>query len=561
MKKTIAFLAFSFTALSIYGQFEWIGDFGFSSSTRDVYRTRNNQYIVVRDAEDQAGFTVFDSSWAIVFNYTDPFTLNHPNGGGQGRQEILDIMEMPDTSIIFIARNYNCVVPYESYHDYQLIHFDTQWGELTLEEDPFFTFPTHDWFGAPLSNGDFVLFSEESEMQGRDAQGKVLWQEFPSFYFTEIHDFISIPGDTLIAATDFGTMILDRNGILLTSFDDHIFHQVKSAPNGTLAAQSVDSLVLFTTQFERIQSVGFTDGIVDFSVFDGSYYILLKSDSVVILDASFGLQNGLPVQSHDLTSHIEAADNKFIIISTECFWNVPEGTCSPIVKEYDKDGTASDLRHDAGVIGAAEVSPPHVLDPPAGHYKLTYDSLRVTVFNFGDEVIDSLKLNARFPTLTNGSLCRLTYQYYHQKFSGLALAPGGSIDLYWEDFSVFFQSEPTQLFDICLWTSLPNGAMEDNIGNDGFCSGFLVNQEEISLGYGFHVSPNPSFGHAIVRYSIPFGQKADILVLNNLGQPFEKYATASEKGDLFLPQYPSGVYYIIMQAEGRVLQAFRYIQL
>ncbi len=60
---------------------------------------------------------------------------------------------------------------------------------------------------------------------------------------------------------------------------------------------------------------------------------------------------------------------------------------------------------DVGVTGIEIIGLPSETAPPFGGYQLVYDSLRITVHNYGDNVVDSLRLNVQFPSFSEIGSC------------------------------------------------------------------------------------------------------------------------------------------------------------
>ena len=196
-----------------------------------------------------------------------------------------------------------------------------------------------------------------------------------------------------------------------------------------------------------------------------------------------------------------------------------------------------------------------------GDYRLRYDDLKITVHNFGDSPIDNVKLNARFEEIWIGPSCKWFYQQYHKKFTGLSLMPGESIDLYWDNFNILFYGKPTEPFDICIWTSLPDQRLDSDHDNDRFCSSFLVNDQEPAVKFGFSIYPNPSSYGSSISYDLPTGSNGHIRVFNNMGILMESRQIGSSDGTLALGRYPAGLYYVALEVGGSMMKTLKFVQL
>ena len=252
MKKTFVFVIKVFIAIQLAAQFEWVGDFGQSSRTSGFYKTSNNQFVITRDTEDDAGFSVVDSSGKQVFNYSDPYFLNPDPSGGEGRlRDVYDFIELTDSSYLFILEEakYDCQGTGIADVSYRLLKYDENWDEIDLSVAVIPTvFSPRQW-ASPLPDGCFLLLSSENELQKRNAQGEMIWFMNLPGNVTIIRDFLTISGDTTIIVTRDNSYTLDGQGPIIETLP-YGFDRVKSA-TGNGFYGSVDDPLLPLCRFDH----------------------------------------------------------------------------------------------------------------------------------------------------------------------------------------------------------------------------------------------------------------------------------------------------------------------
>ncbi|MEO1261729.1 MAG: T9SS type A sorting domain-containing protein [Bacteroidota bacterium] len=497
MKKIFVFVITVFIAVQMAAQIEWVGDFGQSSRTSGFYKTSNNQFVITRDTEDDAGFSVVDSSGNLVFNYSDPYLFNPGQSGGEGRlNEIYDFVELADSSYLFILleAEYDCQVTGYSDAFFKLLRFDKNWDEINLNVSTVsFLNASFELFLAPLPDGTFLLLSDfQGELQKRDALGELIWSEDLPYYFEAIKDFSIVSGDTTAIITYDSTFMLDGQGAIIRSYP-YIFDRIKPTPDGNFYGTEDDSLFLLTPTFEVLDRLGFSEVIRDFASSDSTLVVLTSTNSIYVFDHSFNSLSSVQVDGHYPLAYIESLPLSIIAAGTTLYgedsWRFSR---NPFLKEIPYSGGIPDNSEDIGVTDIEMIGTPTVSVPAYGEYQLTYDSLKITVQNFGNNTIDSLKLNSFFQSISlNLGLC-FFYQFPHKKFDNLSLLPGESQDLYWESFEIAFREIPEEDFEICIWSSLPNQKIDRDSGNDLFCADFLVSNKEVTpMSFSGSVFPNP----------------------------------------------------------------------
>jgi hypothetical protein len=126
------------------------------------------------------------------------------------------------------------------------------------------------------------------------------------------------------------------------------------------------------------------------------------------------------------------------------------------------------------------------------HY---YVTLEVRIRNYGDEVIDSLWLNALLPSISpfgfpGSQTCK--QNAYSEKFLNLKLQSGQDTILKTIQFLVMAKTDLQNGLS-CIWTSLPNGKRDLISENDEACSfEYVLNAANIDFSETINIFPNPA---------------------------------------------------------------------
>ena len=208
--------------------------------------------------------------------------------------------------------------------------------------------------------------------------------------------------------------------------------------------------------------------------------------------------------------YIAPGPQGMVAAGTTSFGGNTGRTWAPFLKGIPYDGNVVEDTEDIGVTGVEIIGSPSISDPLFGDYQLIYDSLKITVQNFGNNTIDSLKINGFFFDFGDINSCFRLYQRLHRKYTDLSLLPGASIDLYWEDYTAIFPSVPSETFNVCIWPSLPNQKIDRDSDNDLYCTDFLVsNEEAVPNNVSWNIFPNPASDYLNVQIKAPLERYMD----------------------------------------------------
>lgn len=576
MKKAFILLIAIFATFTLTAQIEWVGDFGLSSETRELYKTKNNQFIVIRIGQDDSGFSVLDSTGNLIFNYSDPYNLNPDSVDGQGHiHSVYDFIEMADSTYLFILFEKLCDYSNTNGRRFRFIKFDNDWNELVMNE-PIIQYSGTNWgpqFLSPLPDNTFYrIFPFILLIEKRDCNGNVIWsKQLPDHLQGSVKDLLPMSGDTTVLVSWADSIyLMDNQGEFIHSFRSPTFDNIKKASNGNYYGQKADTIFVLDPSFSVIDHLSFPSFVQDFALTDSALVVMFGVNEVYVYDDSLNLQNMFQIEGeypfgHHPWSHLEALSGSFIVANNTYYGADKYKGVSPLVKEYPMDGNVVYDAEDIGVTAIEAIGLPYETAPPFGDYQLVYDSLKITVQNFGDNTIDSLKLNADFVQFREIGSCIWYYQLYHEKYTGVSLMPGESIDLYWEDFSVFFEEIPTtEDFEICIWTSLPNQKIDRDSENDIFCTDFLVSDKEvIPTGLSWNVFPNPVYDYLNIELDKPLKGCEDCLlkVMDITGRERYRSSVNAYNQPFKVPvwDWEAGLYFLQYLSDGEIINTSRFV--
>jgi hypothetical protein len=269
-----------------------------------------------------------------------------------------------------------------------------------------------------------------------------------------------------------------------TSYIDHSHVLVQSTSNTYHVVDTIGT-VLYNY-----------DSQVDFSEV---YHILFKDDYFWVLGKN---ANGVELRKYSETSgydliqmidttdfkpvSFELWDNHFILIGYETKLKNQH----LVVKGIVYNETEAEINFPD--VGIEELFTPVIYRyGQSFHYKVT---LNVRVKNYGNQIVDSLWLNAALPSIPpfgfiGSQTCKANF--YSAKFDNLNLQPNQDTILQTIQFLTMVHSD---LLDgkSCIWTSLPNGKRDLISENDEACSfEYVLNVTNIDFSETIKIFPNP----------------------------------------------------------------------
>jgi hypothetical protein len=220
-----------------------------------------------------------------------------------------------------------------------------------------------------------------------------------------------------------------------------------------------------------------------------------------------------------------------------------KGNHSVLLKKFTFNGDALEQVTNTGIIGIDQNEQPH--SNQSGYYTVFFNDLKFNIQNFGEDTINTVKVNLEFPQID--TTCSNGYQRFSRKYGNLSVMPGETVELLWDELTVTFEQDPTGLTSFCAWTSQPNLKGDTDNTNDLYCYDFLVdNEEEVPLDI-FVVYPNPAtdFLNINIQPSIPFAN-TKIQVTDISGRNYCTLQNILEKETYTIPvfNWPNGLYFV-----------------
>lgn len=368
--------------------------------------------------------------------------------------------------------------------------------------------------------------------------------------------FLRLSDDRLLTHGDAG---LDLYNPSLTFHQSRWFGNAvldaDTLPGGDIVALTQDSLFRLDADFNTIQSaaLGFSFLTVswDLSAADGNIW-LLKKDSPAYLyryNADLQLQETqfLPADKPFLPALIHAAPGRTVLggkgrhLNSHAAQVIAARATPP--GEVDLEASA-----DAALLDITAPYGPKGLQLPnqPGWYAMWMDSAFVTVQNLGPEPLERVTING---TLVGyGWFCGWEEQHVQHTFTGLNIAPGESATLLLPLFSWSYPYTGIPAnYNLCLWTTRPNGQLDAVLNNDRACRSFAVTVAIADPGFQpapLSIVPNPIENTARITWGSQ--EPALLRIFDSMGKLVRTDAQAQtpwtfERGDL-----PAGVYTVLI---------------
>lgn len=523
MKKFVTFLiASAFSTLSI-GQFHWATH---SVSALDVLRTPSNQYVFLY----YNGFTVFDSTGIPVFS-EDFF------------DQVIDVYEMPDSSIVFSQMGYaNSFFPF-------LTRYDKNWQPAPFQN------PSHQLEfakGVAFNDGSSLLFRSYN-LAKRDSDGNFIWYETFQSEFTDVQ---ITSGDTILGVDSNGLLVIGKDGNLLSSFPNYGCEHIEILANGSYVGSKNGTVFLLSPAFDLIETVLIPgESIASLNAADDKIVVLTNSHHVYLYDANLTPINDFQLSNIAAHKFISLASDGIIVAGEGQFGDFfPNAVLAAFIKKYSFDGTDLNPPKNIGVTDVQIDGDISISHPD--YYKMVLKDVKVSVKNYGPSVVNNLRVNAKFPTIIVSSFPFDHVEisnFLSKEFQNLLLVPGETTELVWDEMVIWFEENPTGLFQLCLWTSLPDQQLDIEPGNDGHCAEPIVKVKELVSNIDIKTYPNPARERLTILSGFTASKHNEWSLFNQHGRLVLKEILQAGNGewDISLTGVPSGLYFWELRSEAQ----------
>ncbi len=535
-------------ALPCFGQIEWVSDFDRPHEIKTFMVSSQNHHVVNLASIETSGSPV-PIAIAIDGMGSEVYRLAVVPWENSFFYMISDIVELSDSSILFTNILFSVDDwGWGSFWDAG-VRIDKTWEIPEWVGIPFFS--VEGAHGLRLSEG-YVLYAPDGSRMARvDNDDVTIWNNYADF---TIHGLTVTTDDRLVWAGSDGLVVMDADGNIETVYPDLLFEEVQATLNDGIVGLRQDTLFLLSPGFGQVASHGFPSGqVLDYSVAFGKVAVLTENQFIYLFNDSLALQDSFELVDESEFQFVDVGQDWLALAGQETYGTaMPSGgTVANFTKDYSFAGDNYDMSRDVGVTDIQPGEVTGVVTHP-GYYEIRYEDVQVTVENFGGSPVDEFYV--RFRNLAPN-------QYSTKKFNNVSLMPGEATTLVWENFKLRTFTQPGGFQDVCLWTSHPDFRLDANSTNDGFCTSFLVNDNEAATGFGFDVYPNPSSSGSTLEYGLPVGSDGKVAVFNNLGVRVAEFETGAESGSLELPKFPAGLYYLALEADGQVVHTLKFVQL
>jgi hypothetical protein len=481
MKKLFPLLLALLPATTSYAQFELVT----SDLPENLYKTLTGDYFTVSPG---GNLFVFDSNGVVIPGVSNGMCWTQP--------------------IAFITQDSTVVVPFvcgPGILTFGITVYDKDWNmtSTNLENSTIYN-PEQ---VARLSTGALV-FADDWGLQAIDASGNEIWSVD---FIGDLADLNIVHGDTIVVANTTGLYLYSAAGALIQTYPDYHFHRMILTEDNKWVGQSEDSLFLLSPDFGLLAKVSLPNkDVLDLEAEYGRVVLLAKAKHVYLYDQMLTELDSFTQIGGGLNTfdQIELASDG-IVVSGRCRFGNKAAT---FFKKFLWDGTDTYVENnDASLVGI-DLGTNFTVDSELVYiiqneyqkvWKLTVANPVFTIYNAGETTLHSVAVNTTFPyvMLVGGDPWNQTVVYLHgtlsNYLSGLSIAPVETKDVVGDKFVFYFKKYPNgESYDLCFWTSIPNGKVDDNPGNDTDCSAMLVSASERQPLATIQVLPNPASGVA-----------------------------------------------------------------
>lgn len=389
-----------------------------------------------------------------------------------------------------------------------------------------------------MADNDFVLYSPDflyAERLEGACQG--IWDVGIDF---QIYD-LAITGDhRLVWAGSNGLVVMNADGNIDTMYPNLIFEEVEPTSFNGIIGLRQDSIFLISPDFDQLGSQAFPDDKVrSFSVDYGKVAVLTENHFVHLFNDSLDFQNSFELMEESEFRLIDIGPEGIALAGLETYGSaMPSGgTEAFFTKSYSFSGNNYDMSRDVGVVDVELGAITGVVTKP-NYLEIYFGLTTVTVKNFGSQPVNRLFIRSKG-----------LYNSFSKKIEDVILPPNETLTLTLDSLWLQTNVQPGRIQEVCIWTSHPNYRLDENSVNDGFCTDYLVGNEEISSQNGLKIYPNPAYEKLILQWN---GQKesndATCRIINADGKVTKQMRIDLLQGMVTIPveNWPSGMYFVQM---------------
>ena len=437
---------------------------------------------------------------------------------------------------------------------------------VDLDTGDFTSFKTADLF----SNQSIIIVAEDNRFSTEpiaeiiifNSEDSTEWiQEFENIIF---HDVKAYDDGSFNVAASKGVLHFDENkNNTHTVLENEVVYQIEAFQNDFTLALTKDKLYLLDDdlQTSNVYASMELDSIVHFFVDENEIVLTGKNHSG--LPFVLRLDESLEQQSYFTFGNTAVFPNA-VIVKENAIGVLGETVTNPFktnlhgwkytsmfFKTFTKDGISTSYNEDVGLvdfeIGSAEATLIENIYSPHDdeYYDLSLKNINITIENLGEDTLSELKVN-----LLENSFA------VTKKLFNLQIPPSESLRVSFGrlDWWGRLIDQDTE-FELCIWTSVPDGKIDINPSNDRFCKTIVFKIKEPDttpqlVELPAILFPNPATDFVNVNLLFSDGIGYDIIVTNAIGQTVFKTkvdAIPHRLTTIDISKFAKGTYFVICQ--------------
>ena len=433
--------------------------------------------------------------------------------------------------------------------------------------------------------------------------GGDLGEKNSAMFVTETNEVVVVADTLLYEFTLDGITLLDKKGISVLAmdvsksdslgyltvgqgglsqlkdlvetihFEDYNFWRIRKDINDTLFLLHENGLLKANSQFEIVDSMSFEfEHQFKRMTIDDDFIYLFGIDSfervvLQIFDKAFNFQNEIHVGNKNIIpTEIKVDSSKvyltgiyaeaFLMDSTNVvetsFNSFEENLFNASRLDYgsywfqimEKNNIQAFERPDIAMLDISSDLVEIDSNSNQSGYQLTFYDLKVKVKNTGNIPIVTANINGFPKSSSQVVFCYYPAQEFYTR--NVTINPNEEFEISFGDY-IINTNQPND-YELCLWTSSPDGLADDDYSNNYFCKTFspITSSENFPFSQKIKLFPNPA--NELLSVELPddlVNEKVAFEIFNTQGQLVQQYFSENKKIEhLDVQSLTNGIYFI-----------------
>lgn len=537
MKFTLSILVATLITFPCFGQIEWVGEHEWPEEIKTFHVSGQGHHII-NFTHHTSGFAfppALKKVLAIDGQGGEIFRLSDYLWTGANIVDVSGIVELNDSSIVFPTILFGVDGSGTGNFSYLVAKFDKN---LDIPEWCQYGVPAADIGpkGKAVADNGFILYSPDFSYAERlEGACQGVWDVGVDF---QIYDLAITGEDHLVWAGNGGLTVMDADGNIATVYPDFLFEKIQTTSFNGIVGLRQDSLFVLSSDFVLLQTHHFPDdNILGYSVRFGKVAVLTENRFVHVFNDSLVFQNSFELLDENEFQLVDIGPEGLAFAGLETYGSaMPSGgTEAFFIKSYSFSGNNYDMSRDVGVVDVELGEITGVVTKP-NYLEIYFGPTTVTVENFGSQPVNGLFIRSKG-----------LYNSFSKKIEDVILPPNETLTLTLDSLWLQTNVQPGSIQEVCIWTSHPDYRLDENSANDGFCTDYLVGNEEISSQNRFMLYPNPTSDWLNIYWQgqIPLNNSS-CRIFNTEGRIMKQIEIDLQQGivSISVKGWPSGVYFI-----------------